>query len=79
MGIALAREGSTSKLRTRRAASSAARPVSPLPALLLTTVIPRALLDQGIDQFVRMPAPPNPPMATVAPSAPSATAARAVS
>ena len=41
-------------LRTRLALSSAARPVSPLPALLLTMVRSlRALRDQCIDQLAR--------------------------
>ena len=58
------------------AASSAASPVSPLPALLLTTV--RSFAPWRIRASIRltgMPAIPKPPISTVEPSAMSATAA----
>src|SRR5512134_661366 len=60
---------------TRRAFSSAARPVSAFPALLLTMVRSRAprLMSASISS-AGMPAPPNPPIMTVAPSWTSATA-----
>src|SRR5690625_5537691 len=56
-------------LRTRPAWMSAARPVSKLPALLLTTVKSRApwSISAWINS-VGAPAPPNPPMRMVAPS-----------
>ena len=56
-------------LRTRPAFSSAARPVSPLPALLLTIVRSRApcAISASISSF-GWPAPPKPPIITVAPS-----------
>ncbi len=61
---------------TRPAASSAARPVSPLPALLLTIVSSRAPCSSSAptSSFGR-PAVPKPPTITVAPSGTSATAA----
>ena len=63
-------------LRTRLAFSSAARPVSPLPALLLTMVRSRApcAISASISSD-GMPAVPKPPIITVAPSCTSATAA----
>ena len=56
-------------LRTRFAFSSAARPVSPLPALLLTMVRSRApcAISASISSD-GMPAVPKPPIITVAPS-----------
>ena len=65
-------------LRTRFAARSAARPVSPLPALLLTIVRSRArcAISASISSE-GMPAAPKPPIMTVAPSWMSATAAAA--
>src|SRR5271170_3908632 len=63
---------------TCRALSSAATPVSPLPALLLTMVSPvtpwaisASMSSEG------MPAVPKPPIITVAPAGISATAAAA--
>ena len=48
-------------LRTRPAASSAASPVSPLPALLLTTVRSRgALRDERVDELDRLSGPAEP-------------------
>ena len=55
-------------LRTRFALRSAASPVSPLPALLLTMVSPLAPL--SISASINsdgIPAVPNPPIITVAP------------
>ena len=68
-------------LRTRPALSSAARPVSPLPALLLTTV--RSFAPCSIRPSISslgMPAVPKPPISTVAPSGmpASASARRAI-
>jgi hypothetical protein len=56
-------------LRTWPVLSSAARPVSPLPALLLTTVSSRApwAIRPSISS-PGMPAVPKPPMSTVEPS-----------
>jgi len=62
-------------LRTRRALSNAASPVSPLPALLLTMVRSRA--PWAINASISadgMPALPKPPIITVAPSCTPATA-----
>src|SRR6476620_5675123 len=57
-------------LSTRPAASSAARPVSPLPALLLTMVRLRAPCSISASiSLVGIPAMPNPPTRMVAPSA----------
>src|SRR5438552_9789723 len=61
---------------TRLALSSAASPVSPLPALLLTIV--RSLAPRSMRASINspgMPAVPKPPIITVAPSKTSATAA----
>ena len=61
---------------TRLALSSAASPVSPLPALLLTIV--RSLAPRSMRASISspgMPAVPKPPIITVAPSKTSATAA----
>src|SRR5437899_5369753 len=66
-------------LRTRRALSSAASPVSPLPALLLMTV--RSLAPCAIKASISAagwPATPKPPIMTVAPSRTSAIAASTV-
>jgi hypothetical protein len=50
-------------LRTRPALSSAARPVSPLPALLLTTVSSRAPCSiRPSMSSLGMPAVPKPPI-----------------
>ena len=47
-------------LRTRRALSSAARPTSPLPALLVTMVRSLALLgDERVDELHRQPGRPE--------------------
>ncbi|MNV74271.1 hypothetical protein D3C71_1674780 [compost metagenome] len=56
-------------LRTRPALSSAARPTSPLPALLFTTVRSRApcAIRPSISSL-GMPAVPKPPINTVSPS-----------
>ena len=63
-------------LRTRPALSSAARPVSPLPALLQTTVRSRApCAISASTRTAGMPAVPNPPIMIVAPSLMPATAA----
>ncbi|MNL34428.1 hypothetical protein D3C87_1564010 [compost metagenome] len=62
--------------RTRPALSSAASPVSPWPALLLTSV--RLQAPCSISASIRssgIPAPPKPPTAMVAPSGISAKAA----
>src|SRR4051794_23504162 len=63
-------------LRTRPAASSAARPVSPLPALLLTIVnsLAPCAISASISSFGK-PAVPKPPIITVAPSGTSRNAA----
>ena len=64
---------------TCRALSSAARPVSALPALLLTMI--RSLEPFAISASMSsegMPAVPNPPIITVAPLGISATATAAV-
>src|SRR6218665_1894851 len=62
-------------LRTRPVFSSAARPVSPLPALLFTTVSSRAPCSiRPSISSVGMPAVPKPPISTVAPSAMPASA-----
>ena len=65
-------------LRTRPAASSAARPVSPLPALLFTIV--RSLAPWAMSASMSStgwPARPKPPIMTVAPSGMPATAVAA--
>ena len=63
-------------LRTRRAFSSAASPISPLPALLFTIVKPRAPWPMSASMSAEgMPAVPKPPIMIVAPSGMSATAA----
>src|SRR5262245_11081309 len=62
-------------LRTRRAFSSAASPVSPLPALLLTMV--RSFAPCAMSASISsagIPAGPNPPIKIVAPSGTSASA-----
>ena len=67
-------------LRTRPALINAARPVSWLPALLLTTVSSRApCAIRAWISSVGMPAPPKPLISTVAPSCTSATAVSGVS
>jgi hypothetical protein len=65
-------------LRTWPALSSAATPVSPLPALLFTMVRSRApwAIRPSISSS-GMPAVPKPPISTVAPSDTSATASAA--
>ena len=61
---------------TRRALSRAARPVSPLPALLQTTVrFPAPCAMTASTSAAGMPAVPNPPIMMVAPSLMPATAA----
>src|SRR6478609_8478160 len=65
--------------RTRPAPMSAARPTSPLPALLLTTVRSRVPLSTRASMSsTGCPAGPKPPMSTVAPSGMSATASIAL-
>ena len=66
-------------LRTRPSRISAARPWSPLPALLLTTVSPVAQpYSRASISATGCPAEPNPPTSTVAPSGTPATASAAV-
>ncbi len=56
-------------MRTRPALSSAARPTSPLPALLFMMVRSRAPpVNQGVNQKGRLAAGPKPPIIIVAPS-----------
>ena len=67
-------------MRTRPFASSAASPVSPLPALLFTTV--RSVAPCSIRASISatgIPAMPKPPISTVEPSATPPTASAAVS
>jgi hypothetical protein len=67
-------------LATRPALISAARPTSPLPVLLFTTVRPVA--PWSINAWINsigLPASPNPPIITVTPSGMSATAAAGLS
>ena len=67
-------------LRTRPAASSAASPVSPFPALLFTTVrSPAPCRIKASIKITGIPAMPNPPIKIVEPSAIPATAASASS
>src|SRR5215475_8565791 len=64
--------------RTRFVFSNAARPVSPLPALLLTIVRSRAPCSiTASTSAAGRPAPPKPPIMIVAPSLMPATAAAA--
>jgi hypothetical protein len=66
--------------RSRPACSSAAMPVVPEPALLVTSTRPRGALRIGAStRSCGTPAPPNPPMPTTAPSPMSASAASALS
>src|SRR4051794_35050698 len=63
-------------LRTRRSRSSAATSVSPLPALLVTTVSSRAPCSSSAwVSSTGTPELPKPPMSTVAPSRTPSTAA----
>jgi hypothetical protein len=65
--------------RTRRSRISAAMSVSPLPALLVTTVRSRApCSSRACTSSTGTPELPKPPTSTVAPSATSATASASV-
>jgi hypothetical protein len=74
MAVGLARKAADD-LAHRPVASSAARPVSPLPALLFTTVRSLgALRDQAVDQLVGNAGRAEAANQTVAPSATPASA-----